>query len=191
MQSLCPNLKSLLLSMCRKINDDIMDILASNLKNLQLLDVSMCSITPRGCCHLARLSTLRMVDISSVSCIDGQAIHSLVTGYCPPKYNIFGDDFSDDEYGTAKADLSADYQASHGKVATVSNLVAIAAQFATSGVDERLFETLIIHAPRLKYLDLRNYLGEDINTRSLSPVKLSVRKLIKNGTSIAFSRTKD
>ncbi|KAL3793812.1 hypothetical protein HJC23_006172 [Cyclotella cryptica] len=188
--SLCPNLKSLLLSLCRKINDDIMDIIASKLNNLQLVDVSMCSITPRGCCHLARLSSLRIVNISSVSCVNGQAIQSLVTGYCPPNYNKFGDEFTEDEDSTEKADVSSDYKAAFGKITNVSNLTAITAQFATSGADERLFETLLRHAPHLKYLDLRNYLGDDVNTRSLSPVKLSVRKLTRNGTSIAFSRTK-
>jgi hypothetical protein len=158
--------------MC-KIDDQCIELLSFKLRKLELLDVSMCPITARGCSFLARLSSLKAVNISSISVdsiphTNDQAIYSLVTG-------VFND-----------GHITEETECKH-----TSKLTAICAQYATSGVDERLLQHLASHAPELKYLDLRNYLGYDANTeRSLSPMKLSVRKLTSNGTSVALSYAK-
>ena len=179
--------------MCHGVNDEVLAIIASKLKNLQELNVSMCNITSRGCCHLARLPNLRIVDITSALGVSGQAIRSMVTGSYPSSYkdptcDLFDDDesnyYADDDVSVFISEHSRETKES------ISNLRVIIAQFATSGFNERLFDTLTTNAPHIDYLDLRNYTGNDIGKGITSPLKLSIRKLEKNGANIIFSRAK-
>lgn len=175
--------------MCHKIDDATLELLSSGLTNLQELDLSMCNITPRGCCHLSRLSSLRVVNISSALDVSGQAIRSIITGNCPPNYRCNSNDDLKSDYMKGKQYME-DSSAPGGTKKATSNLRVIVAQFATSGLDESLLETLINYAPLLKTLDLRNYFGNDVGKSNLSLIKMYLRKLTKEGTTIAFSRAK-
>lgn len=174
--------------MCHQINDTVLSLIALKLANLQELNVSLCNITSSGCCHIARMHNLRAVDITSAAGINGQAICAMVTGSCKSSHNTNSNDVFEDEVMRGK-EISI-FEVDQGHKRATSNLTAIIAQFAMFGVDEHLFETIATHAPRLKILDLRNYIGDDIGKDNLSPMKMSVRKLERKGTIIAFSRAK-
>lgn len=193
MQACCKDLKSLQVSMCRGVNDEVVVLSISKLKKLQELDLSMCSITTRGCCHIARLRNLRVIDITSALGVSGQSICSIVTGSIPSTYKDSKFDIEQDDdknkYYTAQNEELSVFSPVQRKT---SNLTVISAQFAMSGVDEHMFSILMKHAPKLKTLDLRNYDGIDISKNSsLSPLKLAIRDLERRGTDVMFSRARN
>jgi hypothetical protein len=172
--------------MCKKIDDEVLDLMISpHMKKLEELDLSMCSISAKGCCYLTRLRNLRVVDISSSFGVSGQAIRSMITGYCPENYDGLGDELSDAEH-----DCSENEEILIGVNRLHSNLTVIAAQFANRGIDADLIETLAQRAPNLKSLDVRNYLG-NVSKSSLSPLKLSIRKLEMQGKAVLLSNAKN
>eukprot|EP00956_Cyclotella_meneghiniana_P044343 scaffold313230_cov76-Cyclotella_meneghiniana.AAC.1 len=179
--------------MCKGVNDEVVVLSISKLKNLQELDLSMCSITTRACCHLAGLPNLRVIDISSALGVSGQSICSIVTGSIPStykdsKFDVEQDDDKNKYYHAQNEELSI-FNPIQRKA---SNLTVISAQFALSGVDEHMFAILIKHAPKLKTLDLRNYDGNDISKNSsLSPLKMAIRILERNGSNVMFSRARN
>lgn len=130
----CPNIKSLQLSLCREIDDEVLDcVISQKMNQLEELDLSMCNITAKGCCYLTRLPNLRAVNISSALGVSGQAIRSMLTGYCPE--GIDGTDSFDDDHGrNIKKEVLVGIRRAH------SNLRVIAAQFANNGVDGQLLE---------------------------------------------------
>ena len=179
--------------MCHRVDDEVLALIASKLKSLQELNLSMCNITTRGCCHLACLPNLRVVDISSALGVSGQAIRSMITGSYPSGYKDSTCELFDDEESVSNLDDEVSVfisEYSGEKRESISNLRVIVAQFATSGFNEQLFETLAAKAPRLNYLDVRNYMGNDISKGIASPLKRSIRKLERNGANIIFSRAK-
>ena len=132
----CPNIKSLQLSLCRGINDEVLDyIISRQMKRLEELDLSMCNITAKGCCYLTRLSNLRAVNINSALGVSGQAIRSMFTGCCPD--GVDGTDTFDDNVCNTKEEVLVGVRRAH------SNLSVISAQFANNGVDTRLFEVRV------------------------------------------------
>jgi len=179
----CLELKHLSLSMCTAITDDFLESVPLFLVNLTFLDISMCSITSRGCCHLARMPALRTVDISACPELSGQALAALVTGKHPPPSicdDAVNEILDDDQDMMQKLGLTREN-------GSVSQLTTIAARFA-EGIDANLLDTLATCAPHLHTLDLRHYRGNDLKTGFLSPMKMSLRKLRQNGMEVAFSR---
>ena len=179
----CHELKLLSLSMCRGITDDFLESIPTYLTKLTVLDVAMTSITSRGCSYLARLPSLREVDISACEGLCGQAIIALVTGkspICEEGVNVM----DDDEYNIMQRVGLA-----RGK-GSASQLTSIAARYA-KGIDTNILDALAVQAPKLQTLDLRHYQGNDLEIGKigvLSAVKMSLRKLKSNGVEVAFSR---
>lgn len=173
--------------MCKGITDTFIDQLPEFFSKIQTLDLSMTSITSRGCFHLASLTSLQNLNISSISELDGRGIIALVTGKHQSKISD-----AEGEPGD-KQQLSADeesfriqYTIDRGRV---SQLTTISAQFATD-VNDLLFETLATQVPHLRNLDLRNCTGFDANGGIPSSLKQSLRLLTTNGVKVAFSRRK-
>lgn len=145
--------------------------------------MSMCNITAKGCCYLTRLPNLRAVNINAALGASGQAIRSMITGHCPDGCDGT-DTFEEDDNGfSIKEEVLVGVSRAH------SNITAISAQFANNGVDIRLFETLAKHAPHLKSLDLRNYLGNSSKTNR-SSLKSAIRQMEKKGTAVLLSTAK-
>ena len=176
----CRELKQLSLSMCAEINDDFIESMHIFFTKLTALDVSMTSITSRGCFHLARLPSLLEVDISACSNLCGQSIAALVEGKVLDEYI---NDMNDEQYLMQKLGKT-------NEISNLSQLTSISARFA-KGIDESVLDKLGTLAPNLKCLDLRHYRGNDLKTGFLSPLKMSLRNLMRNGVSVAFSRSKD
>jgi len=176
----CLELKHLSLSMCTAITDDFLESVPLFLSNLNYLDVSMSSITPRGCSHLACLPALRTVDVSACPELNGQALTALVTGKHPSS------DCPNDENGINDDELIMQRLGLKREKGSLSQLTAISARFA-KGIDANILDTLAKFAPHLQTLDLRHYQGNDIKDGFLCQMKLSLRKLHQNGVEVAIS----
>lgn len=177
MQYTCLDLKHLSLSMCSGITDDFLDSLPLFLTKLTTLDVSMTSITALGCCHLARLPSLREVDISACPVLSGQAINALVSGKHPCASEVIG--MNDEKRIMQNLGLIREN-------GSASRLTSITARFAND-IDAHLLDTLDTRAPHLQTLDLQYYGGRDLKTGFLSPLKMSLRNLRQNGVDVKFS----
>lgn len=161
------------MSWCEGITDEFLDFIPKHLKKLQVLDLSNCSITAKGCRELARSSSLRSVDVSACQGIDGRAIWALATGELRAKEHdgdLKGDD--DEEMGLA----------SIRETSVFSPLESIAARFAVD-IDAEVFDMLSSRAPKLTRLDLRNYMGDMLVSPQL---RQSIRKLKRNGVHVAI-----
>ncbi|KAL7530519.1 hypothetical protein ACHAXR_003539 [Thalassiosira sp. AJA248-18] len=177
----CSELKHLSLSMCSGITDDFLDSVPLFLTKLTFLDISMSSITAYGCCHLARMPTLREVNISACPALSGKSIRALVTGKppSPTACDVDVTGIDNEQYTMEMLGLT------RGR-GSVSQLKYIAARFA-KGVDANLLDIVATQAPHLQSLDLRHYRGNDLKTGLLSPLKMSLRKLRQKGVEVSIS----
>mmetsp|Transcript_31531 Transcript_31531/g.65899 ORF Transcript_31531/g.65899 Transcript_31531/m.65899 type:complete len:217 (-) Transcript_31531:169-819(-) len=149
MQYACPHLKVLRLSGCKGITDEFLDSIPVFLRHLHTLDLSMCSITSRGCRALSHSPSLRNVNISACLGTNGEAIQDLVTG-----------NFSVTDIGENDGQEGIQLQLMKGRHSK-SKLTSIVAQFAT-GIKATSLKTIITHAPNLKMLDIRHYQGGNL-----------------------------
>mmetsp|Transcript_22338 Transcript_22338/g.45358 ORF Transcript_22338/g.45358 Transcript_22338/m.45358 type:complete len:419 (+) Transcript_22338:292-1548(+) len=145
----CPHLKVLRLSGCKGITDEFLDSIPVFLRHLHTLDLSMCSITSRGCRALSHSPSLRNVNISACLGTNGEAIQDLVTG-----------NFSVTDIGENDGQEGIQLQLMKGRHSK-SKLTSIVAQFAT-GIKATSLKTIITHAPNLKMLDIRHYQGGNL-----------------------------
>lgn len=163
--------------MCTGVTDEFLGSVPVFLPKLTVLDVSMSSITSRGCCHLARSPALRKVDISACPGLSEQTIEALVGGK-------FGDGDVNEVYDEQNIIELLGLTKGSG---SVSKLTSIGARFA-EGVDSNMLDFLATQAPHLQTLDLRHHRGNDLKKGLFSPMKMSLRKLRQNGVEVAFSR---
>lgn len=171
----CPHLKSLKLSICKGITDAFLEYIPTRLTKLEVLDVSMCPISAKGCRSLFRAQSLRAVNVSACPELNKHAIRALVTGIieCDGKdVPDSGDELDEIEFLRRRGN--------------VSQLISVSAQYMKE-LDSKLLDVMTVCAPHLRRLDLRHY--QDIVNTDLSQFKISLRKLQQNGVRVAFSRS--